>query len=73
MSNEVNVDLMNLGVTVIGLFITILFTVVGSVIGGVIYVCRIDKSKVSWEECQRIRDHCPCHKEIDEIKEKLKK
>lgn len=73
MANEVNVDLVNLGLAIIGLFVTILFTVVGSVIGGVIYVCKIDKSKVSWEACQHMRETCPCVKELNEVKEKLNK
>jgi hypothetical protein len=74
------IDTLTLGLGILGLFLgilglftTILIASLGGTVAVLWKIAKIDKDKVSWADCQNTRDHCPCQRELQEIKEKLNK
>lgn len=52
---------------------TIMLAVLSFVIGKLWNHSEKIQSKVNWRDCQEHRKNCPCQKDINNIKESLKK
>ncbi|MEI8248217.1 MAG: hypothetical protein WCI51_20440 [Lentisphaerota bacterium] len=65
-----NVDYMTLGVAILALFSTILIASIGGTAAILWRIASVDKSKVDWTACEKLRTNCPCVKDIEEIKKK---
>lgn len=70
-----NIDAMTLGLGILGfflgilgLFTTILIASLGGTVAVLWKIAKIDKDKVDWGACERLREHCPCKKDIEELK-----
>ncbi|MEI8247130.1 MAG: hypothetical protein WCI51_14960 [Lentisphaerota bacterium] len=63
-------EAINIGIAILSLFAMILIASIGGTAAILWRIASVDKSKVDWTACEKLRTNCPCVKDIEEIKKK---
>lgn len=63
-------EAINIGIAILALFTTILIASIGGTAAILWRIANVDKNKVDWSACEKLRTNCPCVKDIEEIKKK---